>query len=52
MVGPKKQKSTPHGFSKISLSIKEIQWFPVSILIFGQTSCFLGPTILETPQPN
>ena len=29
-----------------------IQWFPLSILIFGQKSCFLGPTIFEIPQPN
>ena len=32
--------------------ILKIQWFPLSILIFGQTFCFLGPTIFRIPQPN
>ena len=32
--------------------ILKIQWFPLSILIFGQKSCFLGPTIFKIPQPN
>ena len=32
--------------------ILKIQWFPLSILIFGQNSCFLGPTIFKIPQPN
>ena len=27
--------------------ILKIQWFPLSILIFGQKSCFLGPTTTE-----
>jgi hypothetical protein len=26
--------------------------FPLSMLIRGQKSCFLGPTIFEIPQPN
>jgi hypothetical protein len=26
--------------------------FPLSMLIFGQKPCFLGPTIFEIPQPN
>ena len=26
-------------------TILKIQWFPLSILIFCQTSCFLGPTL-------
>jgi hypothetical protein len=26
--------------------------FPLSMLILGQKSCFLGPTIFEIPQPN
>ena len=30
----------------------KIQWFPLSILFFGQKSCFLGPTIFKIPQPN
>ena len=34
------------------LCILKIQWFPLSILIFGQKSCFLGPTIFKIPQPN
>ena len=25
---------------------------PLSMLILGQKSCFLGPTIFEIPQPN
>ena len=33
-------------------SILKILWFPLSILIFGQKSCFLGPTIFKIPQPN
>ena len=33
-------------------SILKIQWFPLSILIFGQIYCFLGPTTLKIPQPN
>ena len=32
--------------------ILKIQWFPLSILISGQKSCFLGPTIFKIPQPN
>ena len=32
--------------------ILKIQWFPFSILIFGQKICFLGPTIFKIPQPN
>ena len=32
--------------------ILKIQWFPLSILIFGPKSCFLGPTIFKIPQPN
>ena len=32
--------------------ILKIQWFPLSILIFCQKSCFLGPTIFKIPQPN
>ena len=32
--------------------ILKIQWFPLSILIFGQISCFLGPTIFKIPLPN
>ena len=26
----------------------KMQWFPLSMLIFGQKSCFLGPTIFST----
>ena len=26
--------------------------FPFSMLILGQKSCFLGPTIFKIPQPN
>jgi len=32
--------------------ILKIQWFPLSVLIFGQKCCFLGPTIFKIPQPN
>ena len=32
--------------------ILKIQRFPLSLLIFVQKSCFLGPTIFEIPQPN
>ena len=32
--------------------ILKIQWLPLSILIFGQNSCFLGPTTFKLPQPN
>ena len=32
--------------------IFKIQWFPLSILIFGQQSCFWEPTIFKIPQPN
>ena len=32
--------------------ILKIQWFPLSILIFVQKSCFLGPTIFKIPQPS
>ena len=35
-----------------ALHILKIQWFPLSLLIFGQKSCFLGPTIFKIPQPN
>ena len=34
------------------LCIQKIQWIPLSMLIFGQNSCFLGPTFFEMPQPN
>ena len=27
-------------------------YFPLIVLIFGQKSCFLGPTIFDIPQPN
>ena len=30
----------------------EKKCFFLSILIFGQKSCFLGPTIFKIPQPN
>ena len=30
----------------------KIQWFPLSILNFGQNSCFFGPTIFKIPQPT
>ena len=26
--------------------------FPLSMLILGETSCILGPTIFKIPQPN
>ena len=34
-----------------SRPILKIQWFPLSILIFGRKSCFLGPIIFKIPQP-
>ena len=30
----------------------KIQWFPLSMLIFGQKSCFFGPTMFKILQPN
>ena len=40
-------------FDELALPVfLKIQWFPLSILIFGQKSCFLGPTIFRIPQPN
>ena len=30
----------------------KMQWFPLSILIFGQKSCFLGPIIFKIPQTH
>ena len=36
----------------ISGSNLSISKFPLSMLILGQKACFLGPTILEMPQPN
>ena len=32
--------------------ILKIQWFHLNILIFGQKSAFLGPSIFKIPQPN
>ena len=32
--------------------ILKLQWIPLSVLIFGQNSCFFRPTILKIPQPN
>ena len=39
---------------KLALPVlsKYKQWFPLSLLIFGQKSCFLGPTMFKIPQPN
>ena len=46
-------------FQKIrfNFSLKKCcQWMfkkdPLSMLILGQKSCFLGPTIFKIPQPN
>ena len=36
----------------ISGSKQLVSKFPLSMLILGQKACFLGPTILEMPQPN
>ena len=38
------QTGTPH--------ILKIQWFPLIVLILGQKSCYLGPTIFKIPHPN
>ena len=48
---PKSYFQIQFSMSKID-SILKIQWFPLSILIFGQKSCFLGPIIFKIPQPN
>ena len=29
-----------------------LKQFPLSMLILGQKSCILGPTIFKIPQPN
>ena len=29
-----------------------LKQFPLSMLILGQNSCILGPTIFKIPQPN
>ena len=42
----------PNFWSTGTPLILKIQWFTLSILIFGQKSCFLGPTIFKIPQPN
>ena len=34
------------------LSMKFLENFPSSMLVLGQKSCFLGPTIFEIPQFN
>ena len=36
----------------IQRTIHKIWWFPLSMLILDQKSCFLGPTMFEIPQPN
>ena len=45
-------KIMPNFWWTVIPRIHKIQWFPLSMLIFGQKSCFLGPTIFEIPQPN
>ena len=42
----------PNFWRTVAPRILKIQWFPSSMLIFGQKSCFLGPTIFKIPQPN
>ena len=42
----------PNSWQIATPRILQIQWFPLSILIFGQKSCFLGLTIFKIPQPN
>ena len=40
-------------FEKLSfIVLKKPQWFPCNLLIFGQKSCFIGPTVFEIPQPK
>ena len=43
-------KSSPI-FDELSL-INRIKTDPLSMLVIGQKSCFLGSTIFEIPQPN
>ena len=43
-------KIMPWLFDDWTPRILKIQWFPFSILIFGQKPC-LGPTIFKIPQP-
>ena len=47
------QKLTLYNFGTFDdLSFSNNFFFLFSILILGQKSCFLGPTIFEIPQPN
>jgi hypothetical protein len=41
-------KIMPYFWQSGAPCILKIQWFPLSIFIFG----FLGPTIFKIPQPN
>jgi hypothetical protein len=60
MVGPKMQDFCPRismlkGFlnnPNINYGSSKSAKIPWSTLIFGQKSCFLGPTIFKIPQPN
>ena len=45
-------KIMPNFWRTCAPRILKIQWFPLSILIFGQNFCFSGPTIFKIPQPN
>ena len=45
-------KIMPNFWQTVAPRILKIQWFPLSTLIFGQKSYFLGPTIFKIPQPN
>ena len=42
----------PNFWRTSSPHILKTQWFSLSILIFGQNSCFLVPKIFKIPQPN
>ena len=39
-------------FVKLSFIDTIFIFFPLSMLILGEKSCFLWPTIFEIPQPN
>ena len=36
----------------LALFVNTFKKNPLSLLILGQKSCFLGPTIFKIPQPN
>ena len=47
---PKSYFQSQFSMSKIDVIFSKKN--PLSVLILGQKSCILGPTIFKTPQPN